>query len=505
MIKKRVLIKKNDLQSCKFFFLYYFCIKSNDKRLLTKINKSMKTLRLITAICVFSFILNSISFGQTDNKSTDKVKYNTWSATLSLGSMVFYGDLRQFDYYPCTKQNSVDWYNFTTGYSEYDRGFGIAVSKQLSPIFGIQGMIEKGGLCGFRYTKGVKAHFNASILSYGFKVKVNIIPIINPNIKKPKFSLYGITGIGLCDFRSRQWSISTPSSPQEYLIHQFGYDKDGNKVDKTSETVIPLGVGIKYKVTPKIDIGIESILNNVNTDKLDARVITGSAKDKYGFTAVTVTYNIGKADKTLEWVSPKDQEVFNLEPLFAKVNHRIDSLGQKLDALDARVTSLEKEVATIKKNVPDPNGPDDDKDGVPNDKDLEPNTAAGALVNFQGRTIPIGTTTTTTATAPLFSVYFAVNSSVIDETNQEKVATAAKMLKDNPTMKFDLVGHADKTGGAVYNDLLSKNRAQAVADLLINSFGIDKSRLIVTGKGYNEPIATDILSVNRRVDFIISK
>jgi len=48
---------------------------------------------------------------------------------------------------------------------------------------------------------------------------------------------------------------------------------------------------------------------------------------------------------------------------------------------------------------------------------------------------------------PQFSVFFAVNSSYVDNANQEKVATIVKMLNDNPNMKLELVGHADKTGG----------------------------------------------------------
>jgi len=453
----------------------------------------MKTIRFITLTFLFVMMLNVISFGQND-KGTDKIKYNTWSATLSAGSMLAYCDLRQFDFYPVTIKNSKDWYQLNPGLSEWDRGFGLKISKQLSPIFGIQGMLEKGAVNGIR--TAVDAHFSASFLTYGFNVKINFLPIFNPKLKAPRIALYGIAGIGLCDFKTREWALTSTT-----LLSSYGYGEFGGEDKATTETVIPIGLGIKYKINKHFDLGIEATMNNLNSDKLDARVKTSTAKDKYGYTALTLTYQIGKNEKSLEWVTSKDMEADELTPLFNAINKKIDSLGNKLNELDGKVAQIQKDVADLKNPAKEA---DDDNDGVPNSKDLEPNTPAGNLVNFQGITIPKAGTGVA-ETQPQFSIFFTVNSTYIDAINEEKIAAAAKMLKADPNLKFEIVGHADKTGGQVYNDLLSKRRAQAVCDDLTKSYGIDASRLTVVGKGINEPISRDILSVNRRVDFLIKK
>jgi OmpA-OmpF porin, OOP family len=456
----------------------------------------MKTIKFTFAICFLVIAFTVSTFGQT-TPSTEKVKYNTWSATVSAGSMVFYGDLRQFDFYPVTIQNSKDWYKLQTGLSEYDRGFSLAISKQLSPVFGVQGMLLKGALGGIR--PSVDAHFNASLLSYGFNLKINFLPLFNPNIKPKKISVYGIIGIGLVDFKSREWSLSTGDTLMSYGYGDFGAEKKA-----TTETVVPLGLGIKYQINNRFDIGLESILNNVNTDKLDARVVSGSAKDKYGYTCVTLTYKIGNNEKSLEWSTPKSMESDDLAPMFAGLTKKIDSLGNKLKEVDGKVLQLQSDVTALKNP---PVEADDDADGVPNSKDLEPNTPKGNMVNFQGITIPKGGSTSTTieGTKPIFSIFFAVNSAEIDALNDEKVASAAVMMKQDPNLKFELVGHADKTGGQAYNEILSKKRAQAVFDALTKSYGIEASRLTVNGVGVNDPLSTDVLSVNRRVDFIIQK
>ena len=53
-----------------------------------------------------------------------------------------------------------------------------------------------------------------------------------------------------------------------------------------------------------------------------------------------------------------------------------------------------------------------------------------------------------------------------------------------------LTGHADRIGSEEYNQELSEQRAQAVADYL-QSKGVDSSRLQVAGKGESEPVTGD--------------
>ncbi len=477
----------------------------------------MKTLRTSTIICLFVVALNAISYGQTD-KGTSNIKYNTWSATLSGGSMLFYGDLRQFDFYPVTIKNSKDWYNITNGLSEYSGGFGLAISKQLSPVFGIQVMLEKGELGGIN-TK-VNAHFNANIFTYGLNVKINLLPIFAPNLKSTKIAIYGIAGIGLCDFKTHEYTISTST-----LISNYGYGDFGGSKKTTTETVIPLGIGVKYKINNQFDIGIESTINNVNTDKLDARVVTGSAKDKYGYTAITLTYKIGKNEKSLEWVTPKEMESDKNALLFAGMNRKIDSIGNKqketsnkVNDIDGKVTQLQKDVADLKNP---PKEADDDNDGVPNSKDLEPNTPKGNLVNFQGITIPKAVNKTviekTEATynfevgekIVLNNIFFDFNKASLRPESYTELNRLVKQLKDMPTVKIEISGHTDNIGSAAYNKTLSESRAKSVVDYLLEN-GIDKSRLTYVGYGFDQPIASNKTDEgrqqNRRTEFkVISK
>lgn len=96
--------------------------------------------------------------------------------------------------------------------------------------------------------------------------------------------------------------------------------------------------------------------------------------------------------------------------------------------------------------------------------------------------------------APLMSVVrFNINSAKIRKSEAINVYNMAEWLKANPEQKIDVVGYADKgTGTAEYNMKLSEKRANAVADALVNEYGIDRNRLNVKCEGSDaQPYSTN--------------
>ncbi len=84
-------------------------------------------------------------------------------------------------------------------------------------------------------------------------------------------------------------------------------------------------------------------------------------------------------------------------------------------------------------------------------------------------------------------VFFRINSSKIDKGQQVSVYNTAEYMRANPNIKVNIVAYADKkTGTPEYNFALSERRAKAVADALINDYGIDSSRISLDWKGDTE-------------------
>ena len=83
----------------------------------------------------------------------------------------------------------------------------------------------------------------------------------------------------------------------------------------------------------------------------------------------------------------------------------------------------------------------------------------------------------------------------------------ARSLNNSPQTLVDVVGHADSTGRAEYNQNLSERRALAVADYMTGRGGVLRDRLYVEGKGSSQPIADnsteDGRAKNRRVEIVL--
>jgi len=84
-------------------------------------------------------------------------------------------------------------------------------------------------------------------------------------------------------------------------------------------------------------------------------------------------------------------------------------------------------------------------------------------------------------------VLFPFNSAELLPGGQTKLDELAKSAQGANVDRVVLVGHADRIGSEDYNQELSEQRAQAVADYLTQK-GVDSSRVQVEGKGKAEPI-----------------
>ena len=104
--------------------------------------------------------------------------------------------------------------------------------------------------------------------------------------------------------------------------------------------------------------------------------------------------------------------------------------------------------------------------------------------------------------APLLAtVRFTINSAKISREEMVNVYNMAEYLKANPDQNIVIVGYADKdTGTSAYNMSLSKRRAEAVRDALVNKYGINPDRLSISAEGSNvQPY--DVNNWNRIVIF----
>ncbi|MXU66466.1 OmpA family protein [Oceanomicrobium pacificus] len=104
------------------------------------------------------------------------------------------------------------------------------------------------------------------------------------------------------------------------------------------------------------------------------------------------------------------------------------------------------------------------------------------------------------------AITFDFDSAVLKSQFVPSVNAIARNLNEYPNTVVRVVGHTDSTGSASYNEQLSRQRAQSVANQLAAG-GVSSSRLSVVGVGASQPIASNSTSAgrqqNRRVEIVI--
>lgn len=107
------------------------------------------------------------------------------------------------------------------------------------------------------------------------------------------------------------------------------------------------------------------------------------------------------------------------------------------------------------------------------------------------------------------TVRFEVDSSDIQEVYLPSVREVAEFINNYNAKEVKVVGHASLTGDAGYNLSLSARRAEAVADLLANEFGINRDFIEAYGRGETQPVMNEISDqaneLNRRVEIVLSE
>ena len=249
-----------------------------------------------------------------------------WNISALGGATLFYGDLGIDGIFPTDIANQVSWAG------------SLALEKELFKNMDIRGQLLYGNLTGIKenYATGFPAnlYFDASLLEYNLNFKYNITNAILGEVKP--VSLYMYAGMGFSQFRSVRKDLITDAVLQ-------GYGDNGvTKSAPTIETMVPLGVGLEFKLSDNLFANLDVSMNVVNTDKLDAFISPKSDEyqDMYGITSIGFTYKFG--DRT-EYVPP----------VIVDVAPEVQQVAEKVDSTNSQAQDSINNAALIKKQLED--------------------------------------------------------------------------------------------------------------------------------------------------------
>ena len=107
----------------------------------------------------------------------------------------------------------------------------------------------------------------------------------------------------------------------------------------------------------------------------------------------------------------------------------------------------------------------------------------------------------------LYGLFFDFDKADLKAESDPTLKELAKLLKQNPTQKYYVVGHTDLVGTFAYNQQLSRDRARSVVTALVKRYGIASDRLEPHGVGPLVPVSTNTSDAgkakNRRVELVV--
>jgi outer membrane protein OmpA-like peptidoglycan-associated protein len=106
----------------------------------------------------------------------------------------------------------------------------------------------------------------------------------------------------------------------------------------------------------------------------------------------------------------------------------------------------------------------------------------------------------------LHNILFDTGKATIKPESAAALTPIGEILKTDPSLVLEIVGHTDNVGTAAANLKLSRDRAAAVKMYLVQTLGIDTARLTTAGFGDTRPVASNNTeegrAQNRRVELV---
>lgn len=218
-----------------------------------------------------------------------------------------------------------------------------------------------------------------------------------------------------------------------------GYSR--NTTGKDNELNLGLGLINSFRINKRLSINAE-VRSMIYNDAMDG--VRGGKNYETSMAAMAgITYRLGKTG----WEKGSGVSIAELE-----------AVQSKLRDMNAENEALNRKVVVM------------DQDLKQKDQDLQnaqANKADGELED-----------------AMEYTAFFEINKAYLSQKEAVNLEAYADLIKKFPNSKFLITGYADKqTGSVEYNEKLSKLRAEAVYNTLVDKYGVNADQLTLEYKG----------------------
>jgi len=233
---------------------------------------------------IFTSLLFVLSLFITNN-SVAQQSYpfgQEWVINGYVGTTKFYGDCSD-------NTNSIFSNSPFSKYFYQDRRFGagVYIDKKINPFITLRGTLLYASLKSTKESE--KIYFIGDTYEYSLSVVVDFTNIFFGIDKYRPWNIYGFIGIGFTETLSDLYDLNTGA----HLLPSGDIDSlfVGGTKKRVTETTMPLGIGINYKVERNTKVFFEFTRHIVHTNKLDAYPVEGTNFESFGLINIGISYD----------------------------------------------------------------------------------------------------------------------------------------------------------------------------------------------------------------------
>lgn len=228
------------------------------------------------------------------------------SISLSVGMNVYYGDIAAYHLFPRPSQFG----------DHITPGFKFSIAREIK--WGLSGQLsyQRGSLKGTRKTgkNSSEVTFRNNFYDLSFQVRYPISDALLKKNEYRRFKLYATLGIGGMWYRSQLYDPETLNTKdyEGYVevdaTTSLAQKTLSDKTKKAKTWAIPYGLILTYKYNYKLDFHLDFTQTSTTTDRLDAFDRSWTAKDKYNYIGLGVTYNFNRTSDDAPKIKPKKKK-----------------------------------------------------------------------------------------------------------------------------------------------------------------------------------------------------
>lgn len=301
--------------------------------------------------------------------------------------------------------------------------FGVGVSKQLTPIFGLgfQGM-------GYINTTSSKTAFDASDVSV--LGKVNLMNLFASYTGEPRlFEVEAVAGMGWLHY------YASSDGDQNSWSTRFGMNFNFNLGESKAWTL-----GLQPAIVYDMQGDFNRAKSRFNVNSAAFEITAG------------LTYHFKTSNGNHYFTKVK---VYN--------QAEIDDLNSSINALRGEVNNKNSELNNAVQRI----------SGLQRDlEDCRTKTVSAAVVK--------------TSRVPESIITFRQGRSVVDASQLPNVERVASYMKKHPDTRVVIKGYASPEGSIEVNDRIAKARAEAVKNILVKKYKINIDRITAEGQGVGD-------------------